>query len=520
MIRLSKLIYSNKIFAALILLVQLAIFAAAIIWLSEYSGYIYAAAIVLSAILILYEIQRDEEPGFKITWIMLMAIIPIFGVLLYLYLHFNFVSRRIRRAAERVKNDTSGYLVQDKDAENEFMRDLPESAGVAKYLYNMCGYPIYSGGRVKYFPLGDDMFPEFKRRLERAEKFIFLEFFIINKNGKMWPEVLEILKRKAAQGVEVRVMYDGMGCMTTLPSGYPERLNKFGIDCRIFSPITPFFSTYQNNRDHRKIAVIDGHTAFTGGVNLADEYINVISRFGHWKDNAIMVNGEAVKPFTAMFLEMWNIARPEIKQTDYSYYLNGSYGGGLSGGGENIDGGGYIIPFSDSPLSKHRVGERMYIDILNTAKKYVHIMTPYLVVSYEMLEALKFAARRGVDVKIILPHIPDKPYAFWLAGTYYTELINAGVKIYEYLPGFVHSKMSVSDDFKAVIGTINHDYRSLYLHYECAAYLLKSPSIKDMEKDFQETLEKCLEITVEIYKKRSGIKKIAGLAIRTISPLL
>ena len=338
--------------------------------------------------------------------------------------------------------------------------------------------------------------------------------FIINLNGRMWPEILEILKEKAKEGVEVRLMYDGMGCMSLLPNDYDDTIRKFGINCRVFAPIVPFFSTYQNNRDHRKIILIDGKTVYTGGVNFADEYINERERFGHWKDNAIKITGDAVSGYTSMFLQMWNTSINKVKEDNYDKYINSASDGDFK------EGEGYIIPFADSPLKKDRFGETMYINNLNLAKDYVHIMTPYLVLGTNMMQALKFAAKRGVDVKIILPHIPDKPYAFWLAGTYYRELLGAGVKIYEYTPGFVHSKMSISDDKRAIIGTINHDYRSLYLHYECAAYLVDVPQIKDMESDFVHTLSLCEEVTEDTIKNRSLVTRILGRVIRLIAPLL
>jgi cardiolipin synthase len=328
----------------------------------------------------------------------------------------------------------------------------------------------------------------------------------------MWPEILDILKKKAREGVEIRVLYDGMGCMTTLPKNYPEQLRKFGIKCEIFAPIQPLLSTYQNNRDHRKIMVIDGRIAFNGGINLADEYINAQERFGHWKDTGVMLVGEAVAGFTGMFLGMWNLAEGS-EDDDYNKYISES-------AMCSVEADGFVIPFADSPLDDIYVGKCAYIDNLNNAKSYVHIMTPYLVIDNGIFEAVKYAAHRGVDVKIILPHIPDKAYAFWLARTYYPELIRAGVKIYEYVPGFVHAKMSVADGNRAIVGTINHDYRSLYLHYECATYLYNVPAIMDIENDFDETLKKCTQITMKEYEHFNIFTKLIGKAIKIVAPLL
>lgn len=309
-------------------------------------------------------------------------------------------------------------------------------------------------------------------------------------------------------------MYDGMCCLMLLPYHYPEELKKRGIRCKMFSPIKPVLSTHQNNRDHRKIVVIDGHTAFTGGVNLADEYINRKVRFGHWKDTAIMLKGDAVKSFTIMFLQMWNIT--ERSGEDFSSYLPKEPCRFQPG----QEPSGFVLPYGDSPMDRERVGEQVYLDILNQAKRYVHIMTPYLILDDQMKNALIYAAKRGIDVVIIMPHIPDKKYAYLLARTYYPELIGAGVKIYEYTPGFVHAKVFVSDDEKAVVGTINLDFRSLYLHFECAAYIYRNKVVADVEKDYRETLKKCQLITLEDCSRFSWGGRRLGQLMRLIAPLM
>ena len=340
-----------------------------------------------------------------------------------------------------------------------------------------------------------------------------MEYFIVER-GYMWDSILEILEEKVKEGVEVRVMYDGMCCLMLLPYHYPKVLEAKGIRCKMFSPIKPTLSTYQNNRDHRKIVVIDGHTAFTGGVNLADEYINRKVRFGHWKDTAIMLKGDAVLSFTMMFLQMWNVT--ERQQDDFSRYVL-PRGTEVAGAGDR---GGFVLPYGDSPMDREQVGERVYLDILNQAKNYVHIMTPYLILDDEMENALCYAAKRGIDVTIIMPHIPDKKYAYLLARTYYPELIEAGVKIYEYTPGFVHAKVFVSDDEKAVVGTINLDFRSLYLHFECASYIYRNPVVLAVEQDYQDTLKTCALITMENCKNYSWGGKKLGRLMRLVAPLM
>ena len=271
-------------------------------------------------------------------------------------------------------------------------------------------------------------------------------------------------------------------------------------------------STHQNNRDHRKILIIDGKVAYTGGINFADEYINEIELYGHWKDVAVRLNGDAVRSFTLMFLQMWNVS--ENGEENYGKYL-------IETANEEINKNlGFVIPYNDDPTNRQDVAERVYLDILNKARKYVHIMTPYLILDNEMVVALSFAAQRGVDVKLILPHVPDKKIVFYIARTYYKQLMEAGVKIYEYTPGFLHAKLFVSDNEKAVVGSINLDFRSLYEHFECAAYIYKNPIISEIEQDYQETLAKCEQITVENYKKISMFTRVLGHVFRLFGPLV
>ena len=337
-----------------------------------------------------------------------------------------------------------------------------------------------------------------------------MEYFIVEK-GEMWSEILDILKEKVWQGVDVRFMYDGMCSLYLLPYHYDKELRRAGIKCKQFNKVRPMLTSYQNNRDHRKICVIDGKVAFTGGINLADEYINVKERFGYWKDTAIMLEGEAVQSFTMMFLQMWNIT--EKREEPYENYLTPKLN-------ETKLDQGFVLPYADSPFDKQNVGEQVYLHILNHAKKYVHIMTPYLIIDDDMVSALEYVAQCGVEVIIIMPHKPDKWYAFAVARTYYESLMRAGVRIYEYTPGFVHAKVFVSDNDTATVGTINLDYRSLYHHFECGAFIYNNRVVWDIEKDFQETLKKCHEMTMEDIKSISWIQKLCGRVLRLIAPLM
>ncbi len=326
----------------------------------------------------------------------------------------------------------------------------------------------------------------------------------------MWGRILEILARKASEGVDVRVMYDGACEFALLPHDYPKRLKKLGIKCKMFAPVTPFLSSLYNYRDHRKILVIDGHTAFNGGVNLADEYINQKVKYGHWKDTAVMLKGEAVRSFTLMFLQMWQIDEREDESVHFLSYPATPF----------QEAKGYVLPYGDCPLDDEKLGERVYMDILNRSLNYVHIMSPYLILDGEMETALKFAAERGTEVVLILPGIPDKRVPYALAKTHYGSLLESGVKIYEYTPGFVHAKVFVSDSKEAVVGTINLDYRSLYHHFECATYLYGTDCIPSIENDFKETLAKCREVTPETLRREKWHVKLTGRLLKAVAPLM
>lgn len=492
-----------------LLLVNFGLLFSVFTWFSELLPHYYGATVLFSVCVVIYLLNTPMDSTAKITWLILITLLPIFGALLLLYTRMEIGHRAAKERLNQLIKETKTSIHQKEETINKLQSESKETVALANYIARTGCYPVYDNTEVTYFSLGEDKFAEMLVQLERAERFIFLEYFIIDE-GLMWGKVLEILAKKARLGVEVRVMYDGMCEFALLPHDYPKRLAELGIQCKMFAPVSPFVSTHYNYRDHRKILVVDGHTAFTGGVNLSDEYINHIQRFGHWKDTAIMLKGEAVKSFTLMFLQMWNI---DVRKPEFAKYLN-------SVALPQQEAEGYVIPYGDCPLDDDKVGERVYMDILNRAQNYVHIMSPYLILDSELEAALKFAAERGVDVKLILPGIPDKKIPYALAKTHYTSLIKSGVKIYEYIPGFVHAKVFVSDDCKAIVGTINMDYRSLYHHFECAAYLYKTSCISDIERDFQETLAKCRVVTEETIKKEKFTTKLIGRVMKVMAPLL
>lgn len=511
---LHRVIFGRTLMILVSFLVQFGLFFLLFTRLSQYLAVTFWVYILFIVVIELIIVNKQSNPAMKVSWILVTMIVPVVGGMLFLYVDLNLGSRVINHRLGEIYDMTHKYVKKNPEVLEELKASDPGMEHLAQYLANNGNNQVYQNTRVTYFPLGEDKFEALLTQLEKAEKFIFLEYFIICE-GYMWGRVLKILEEKVRQGVEVRVMYDGFNTLTYLPAHYPDELRALGIQCKVFSPIRPVFSTTYNNRDHRKVLVIDGHTGFTGGVNLADEYINQKERFGHWKDTAIMLQGEAVQGLTQMFLQMWNITEKDPVLAPYldpalSRYYMGSLK--LSKG--------FVLPYSDSPFDDEQVGKLVYLTLINRADRYVHIMTPYLILDYEMTEALTFAAKRGVDVKIILPHIPDKITAFALAKTHYSELIRAGVHIYEYTPGFVHAKVVIADDEKAVVGTINLDYRSLYLHFEDGVLLYQVPENTDIETDFQETLEKCHEVTMEDVRHEKLRIRLLGIFLKVLAPLM
>lgn len=490
---------------------QVVVLLGSFIELRSYSPFIWESMNILGAFLIIFIINRDEPAEFKLSWIIPICLFPVLGALIYIFIMGNFSAIGLKTKLGRRIKETNGLLFMDKKTEVAIEGSSVQLKGFAHYMGNTGGFPAYHNSTAVYYPLGEDKFADLLVELKKAEKFIFIEYFIIEP-GIMWNAVLEILKEKAKAGVEVRVMYDGMCSIMLLPYWYPRKLKQYGIKAKMFAPIVPFLSTSQNNRDHRKIVVIDGKVAFTGGVNLADEYINAVVRFGHWKDVSVKITGDAVRSFTVMFLQMWNVS--EKADGEYERYL------------KNIVfekppvSDGFVIPYGETPTRSTEVGKTVYSSIFNNACKYVHIMTPYFIIDREFLDCMRYAARRGVEVAMILPHIPDKKVVFYIARTFYPELLEAGIKVYEYTPGFVHAKVFVSDDISATVGTINLDYRSFYHHFECGAYFYDNSVVARIEEDFQATLEKCQEVTSDYYRRLPLYQKMIGRTSRLLAPLL
>ncbi len=507
---LFRIVFSRTGIMLLLILLQLILFFRIPYYLGENMRYIYGVLMILTVIVVIYIINDKGNPAFKMTWMLFVIIFPLVGSLFYIYVKVQPETRYLHRRLDSLKIETAPYMRQNPDVVQAMWASKSANANLAYYLSHQLGFPTYRNTEVKYLPLGEYKFKYMISELKKAKKFIFMEYFIVEE-GYMWDTILEVLKAKVKEGVEVRFMYDGMCAISMLPYNYPAQVRKFGIKCKMSNAVRPFLSTVQNNRDHRKICVIDGKVGFTGGINIGDEYINKKERFGHWKDTSVMLRGDAVQSLTMMFLEMWNVY--ERGAENYEKYLTPQ----RKGLKREL---GYVIPYGDSPFDNENVGEEVYFHILNHAKKYVHIMTPYLILDNEMITTLTRVAKSGIEVVIIMPHIPDKWYAFVVAKTYYKELIEGGVQIYEYTPGFVHAKVFVSDDDTATVGTVNLDYRSLYLHFECGAFIYNNAEVDKIERDFQQTLAKCHKVTLMEVKNRTLVTKIAGQILRLAAPLM
>lgn len=482
-----------------------------LIFFRDYSPAFYGASVLLSAAIVLWIVYSDRNPAYKIAWIIPILIMPIFGGIFYLAFGGNPLSHKEKARIKHI-GEISNLSLKKNDSLIDGMKlKNKQAANQSTYIQNHAFYPPYANVYSEYYPIGEQKFESFINELRKAEKFIFMEYFIIEE-GKMWNTILDVLKEKASQGVDVRLIYDDMGCMLTLPQKYNRYLEEMGIKCAIFNPLVPILSAKFNTRDHRKITVIDGKTAFTGGINLADEYINEIVKHGHWKDMGIMIKGEAVWNFTVMFLSLWDSIKAQ--ESDFMPFKASldSF--------KEIESKGYIQPFSDNPLDNEPVGQIVYLNMINKAERYVYITTPYLIIDSEMITALSTAAKSGVDVRIITPHHADKKYVHETTRSFYPKLLQSGVRIFEYEPGFMHGKTFVADDSFAVVGTINMDYRSLFLHFECGIWMHDTSTVSDVKNDFVSTLDDCIEVTLEHFKSIGVGRRLLSLVLRLFAPLM
>ncbi|AGL00194.1 cardiolipin synthase [Desulfoscipio gibsoniae] len=509
--KLFNFIFNRMTMVVIAIIAQIS-FLVVFVWkLNDYFIYMQGLFWVLSTLLVLKIINSRSNPIYKIAIIIPILILPILGTLLYFVLGNNKPMKRFKERIMKEFMKISGLLAQDRKIIDELEGLDKNIANQSKYILNTSLFPIYKNTTTQYLSPGEVMFEKLKEELGKAKHYIFMEFFILEE-GLMWDSILDILVQKVGEGVEVRVMYDDVGSIYLLPSGFNQKLTGLGIQCVAFNPVSPVLSLRMNNRDHRKIVVIDGRVAFTGGINLADEYINAYRKYGHWKDSAIMIKGDAAWSFTVMFLHLWNATRP--MDTDYTKYMV------FNRDRLSCASDGYVQPYADMPLDEHLVAENIYLNIINKAKDYVYINTPYLIADNEIVTALCLAAQNGVDVRIITPYYPDKWYIHPVTRSYYPQLIEAGVKIYEYTPGFMHAKTFVADDELATVGSPNLDFRSLYLHFECGVWLYKSKAVSQLKEDFLSTLKVCIQIQAENCVAVKWSTRFLQIILRIFSPLL
>ncbi|MFV0480069.1 MAG: cardiolipin synthase [Anaerorhabdus sp.] len=507
--KILSVLTKRHVIVGLLILIQLIFMISLIYQLSEYVIRLNQLLTAFSIIVVIYLINQDLNPSYKLAWSILILTFPIFGGFFYLLFGNKKAPKALRRSMLSSIQKTLPLLSQDHSVLAEIEEQSKDGANQFKYVLKNSYFPVYRNTKLAYFKLGEEKFKALVEELKKAEHFIFLEYFIIEE-GLFWNTILEILEQKVKDGVQVRITFDDAGCVQTLPYNYKQQLEKKGIACCVFNPLRARLVVQMNNRDHRKIAVIDNRVAFVGGINLADEYINEVERFGHWKDTAMMLQGDAVWSFTVMFLQFWHYLSKGEEQEYLSYKLDH----GIQGDD------GYIQPFSDTPTDDEEVGLNVHMNLINKAKKSIYIHTPYLIIGYEMQKALILAAKSGVDVRMTLPHIPDKWYVHLVSQANYRKLIEAGVRIYEYTPGFIHSKIILVDDDLGFIGTINMDYRSYYLHYECGVIVYKDQVLSEMKNDYVQTLAQCQEITKEDMEKTSFGKKLVQALLNLFSPLM
>ncbi|MCR4924070.1 MAG: cardiolipin synthase [Lachnospiraceae bacterium] len=508
----SRVFFSRGVPIVLFIILQVVFLVAFAFYFQLYFERYYLVSAFMALFTVIYIINRNSKNEFKLAWIIMIVFLPVFGILMYIYTVINPFTRRLKKRYEKHHGIAMSMLSSCVN-EDIIKGEKKEFSLISNFMWETGSYPTYSGSEITYYDEGDKVFEAIIAELKKAEKYIFLQFFIISP-GILWDRIHEILKEKAKEGVEVRIIYDGTNTLTNVTKRFRETLEAENLKTRVFLPVRPLFSTNMDFRNHRKIVIVDGKAAFTGGCNIGDEYANIIERFGHWKDCGALIKGTAVNTFVAMFLESWALCVKKAGTEDYRRFSFES--------SEEFPAaeGSYLIPYGDDPFNHFDIAEELYNHIIRRAQKYIYIMTPYFVIDNEMLNSLCFAARSGVDVRIVLPHIPDKKLPYCVAHTFFERLLRAGVKIYKYTPGFIHSKVVLSDNKKAVVGTVNFDFRSLYHHFEDGLFIYKDPVIKDIKRDFKAVFESSEIISYEAYARMPLWYKISGGLFKVLESLI
>ncbi len=518
---------------------------------SEHAEWIAIITRLMAAALVLFIYNQNKTSSLKMPWIILIMLAPLLGVTLYLLTGLNGGTMKMRRRYAEIDRKLFPLLPDQTDVLERLDAEDRRLAGIARYIHKRAGYPVYDGTPITYYSDAAEALEAQKADLRKAERYIFMEYHAIEEK-ESWLSLQEILAERVAAGVEVRVFYDDIGSIGFISTDFVKRLEALGIRAKVFNPVGPGLNLFLNNRDHRKITVIDGKIGYTGGYNIANEYFNITHPYGYWKDTGVRFTGDAVKSLIITFLEMWNaVSDQDVDDQDPAQYLRTGQealpadaevpaamqealppvrtlpvaeGAGQGGQpAEDVSAGqqaeGYVIPYADSPMDDEHVGEDVYISLAEYAQNYVWYITPYLILTDEMIHALGLAAKRGVDVRVITPGIPDKKLVYSLTRSYYHSLVRQGVRIYEYTPGFCHCKMCVTDDTAATCGTINLDYRSLYHHFENGCLYYGCEAVLDTRRDFEEIMAQSREVTEDYRDPGSGMRLIQAI-LRLFAPLL
>ena len=501
-------------FAAIAVLLQILWILILMIRLNQYSSVISLFTSLLALAVALRIYGKHTNAAFKMPWIIVILAFPVFGLCIYGLFGHKEAMHKIIRKFEGVDAQLIPLNAQDETILQQLEQEDPLMANQCHYIWKYGNYPVYDATAVKFYPEAYLGYEEQLKELEKAKHFIFLEYHAIEE-AEAFARLRDVLARKAAEGVEVRILYDDVGCIGFLDKSFIDRMNAIGVQCRVFNYVVPFLNIFMNNRDHRKIMVIDGKVGFTGGYNLADEYFNITHPYGYWKDTGVKLTGRAVQNFTMMFLEMWNVMGQA--DTDYEKYLKASQEGVEDGNVQKAS--GYVQPYADSPLDGEPVGENVYLNLINGSQHHLTILNPYVVLDNEMITALGLAAKRGVEVSLVVPGTSDSWLVSKLADTYYPQLMEQGVKIYRYQPGFIHEKVFVSDGKAATVGTFNLDYRSLYLHFECGVFLYRTDSVRQVEADAAQVLSQCEPLTMEMIEKGFFVGMLQRI-LRIFAPLI
>lgn len=495
-----------------ILLEALVLFTLFVTGLGDYAEVVALLSRIVALFLVLAIYSQNKSASIKMPWLILIMAMPVTGTSLYFMIGLSGSTAKMKKRYQEVDAWLLPNLAQDQEISDRLEMEAADCAGISRYITRESGYPVNHQTEVTYYKDASEALEAQKKAMREAKVFIFMEYFAIE-NAKCWKEIEEILVEKVEEGVEVRVFYDDFGSIGYINTDFARRLEGKGIRCRVFNPMVPFFNIFLNNRDHRKMTIIDGVIGFTGGYNMADEYFNITSPYGYWKDTGVRLRGEGVRSMTITFLEMWNAVRSDDKDDqEISCYLPEETGVEYAKG--------YVQFYADNPMDKKPIGEDVYLGLVNSSQKYIYFMTPYLIITDEMSRMLGLAAKRGVDVRIITPGIPDKKTVYSLTRSYYNRLVRTGVRIYEYTPGFCHGKMCVTDDIAATCGTINLDYRSLYHSFEDGCLMIGCDAVTDIRKDMEDTMQECREVTEKYRTGRSAALRLGQLVLRLFAPLM